>query len=264
MLNDGWEGPPVATAGREAPVTDLAASGYVAVADGRDAAVFDVGELAPPHLPPHAHADALSFVLWGDDAPAVVDPGSYRYDGPDRRIFRSTLAHNTVAVDGADQCDLWGPFRAAFMPRVRRLALERNAEAVVVVAEHDGYRRLANPVVHRRAFCWLPGDGLIVVDTLHGHGEHEIVSSLHLPPGANGPVPFRAAALDDTRIDAERSWHAPYLGVREEATVLRQRRRVAPGAAFGWVLLRSDAEVRVDGARLRVRRPGRPPLELTI
>ena len=133
---------------------------------GGDQAILDVGPLCPPHLPPHAHADALSFVLWADAMPLVSDPGSFTYAGPEREAFRSTAAHATLEVDGANQCDFWGAFRAAHLPRVRRLRLEHSPEATVVTAEHDGFRRLADPVMHRRTFCWLPGWGIVVADRL--------------------------------------------------------------------------------------------------
>ena len=34
---------------------------------------------SPPNLPAHAHGDALSFQLWVDGKPVVVDPGMPTY-----------------------------------------------------------------------------------------------------------------------------------------------------------------------------------------
>jgi hypothetical protein len=133
LLNDAWEGPPVERS--TSPFRDLADSGYVVLRHGEDQAVLDVGPVAPAHLPPHAHADVLSFVLWIDGAPVVVDPGTFAYEGPERAAFRGTGAHSTVEVDGHDQCDLWGPFRAAHMPATTRLVTERRDGVVVIAAE---------------------------------------------------------------------------------------------------------------------------------
>ena len=76
--------------------------------------------------------------------------------GPDRDRFRGTAAHNTVTVAGRDQCDLWGPFRAAHMPRVRRLVTEASADAVRIVAEHDGYSGSAWCTAARSSGCPAP------------------------------------------------------------------------------------------------------------
>ena len=60
----------------------------------------------------HAHADALSVEVRHGGTEILVDPGTYCYHGePElRRYFRSTLAHNTVEVDGRDQSVSGGPF----------------------------------------------------------------------------------------------------------------------------------------------------------
>ena len=80
---------------------------------------FDCGPPAPPYLPAHAHADALSFQLWLDGEPVVVDPGMPTYEpGAERDWFRGTRAHSTVSIDGRDQFELWGAFRSGPLPRV--------------------------------------------------------------------------------------------------------------------------------------------------
>ena len=79
---------------------------------------FDVGKLAPDHLPPHAHADTLAVVAWFDGRPVLVDTGAYTYTGPERDAFRGTAGHNTLELDGVDQCEFWGDFRLAFPPAV--------------------------------------------------------------------------------------------------------------------------------------------------
>ena len=90
-------------------------TGYAVVRDAETFwLAFDCGQAAPGFLPPHAHADGLSFQLWLDDKPLVVDPGMVSYEaGPERAWFRGTRSHATVAVDGRDQFVLWGAFRAS-------------------------------------------------------------------------------------------------------------------------------------------------------
>jgi uncharacterized heparinase superfamily protein len=253
-LNDAWDGPWFPRS--PAAVAELPDTGYVTLRDGEDQVVLDVGPLCPPHLPPHAHADALSFQLWADGDPVVIDAGTGSYAPPDRAWARSTGSHATVAVDGQDQCTFWGPFRASQLPRVTRGVLQRRRDSVVLTAWHDGYRRLADPVLHVRTFCWLPGDGIVVVDRLRARDPHEVLSSLPLAP--TGPGSIRIAALGGRRVSERMGRVAPVFGRYEPAPVLEQRASVAPAETFGWILTRSQAEVSVEGERVDVRRAGRP------
>jgi hypothetical protein len=251
-LNDAWDGPPLVPT-TEPAVVDLFASGYIVLRHAQDQVIFDVGPLCPPHLPPHAHADALSFVLWLDGAPVVIDPGTGGYDLAARRWSRATRAHSTIEVDGQDQCVFWGQFRASHLPKVDRGALDVRSDATVLSARHDGYRRLADPVDHRRTFCWLPGDGLVIVDELVG-GCRTAVSRLPLAPAGTGG--YRIRKLDGGLAVSKTGVVAPYFGVTEPNEVLEQH--VYAGVS-GWIITRSHArvDVDVDVGTATVRRPGR-------
>ncbi len=60
----------------------------------------------------HAHADALSVEVRYGGVDILADPGTYCYHGePEwRSYFRSTIAHNTVELDGQNQSGDGGPF----------------------------------------------------------------------------------------------------------------------------------------------------------
>ena len=244
LLNDAWEGPPVPRAGDE-PVSHLAASGHLVLRHDADQVVFDVGAGAARHLPPHLHADALSVVAWLDGRPLLVDPGSYAYTGPWRPRFRATSAHNTVEVDGRDQCEFWGDFRAAHLPRVRTGPVRRHGRFTVAVAAHDGYRRLADPVGHQRALVWCPGEGMVLVDLLRAARPHAARSSLHLAPDASverlGVNVTAIGHIGTARL--AQGHYAPYLGTRVPAPVLEAAGDVPPETPFGWSLLRGQARV---------------------
>ena len=258
LLNDAWDGPPVARDGSDLNV--LAESGYIVARHGSDQLVFDAGPVCPPHLPPHAHADVLSFVLWLDGRPLIVDPGSYAYSGPWRNSFRATAAHNTVEVDGRDQCRFWGDFRAAYHPRVRRLPVRRENGLLVLGGRHDGYRTLAAPVLHERRIVWWPARGLVLVDRLSGRGRHRVRSPLHLAPeiepsGASaGPVQIRplSGGLD---VAYKEGRYAPYIGTLRRSVVIEQIGDVEPEVPFGWSLLRPAAEARLEGDVLTLTCP---------
>lgn len=248
LLNDAWEGPPLALPARRDSVQVLAASGLVVLRDAQDQVVLDAGRLCPPHLPAHAHADALSFVMWADGRPLVADPGSYAYTGKWRSPMRATAAHSTVEVDGADQCTFWGDFRATHLPDVRLEGTAAEDRAAVAVASHNGYARLQSPVTHRRALVLVHGAGIAVVDVMVGSGRHRIRSAIRLAPGvevaAGRAGPFRVNLLGSARAPAhEEGPYAPYLGTLESSPVLVDRREVAAGEVFGWSLLRPPWEV---------------------
>lgn len=251
LLNDSWEGPAVVERPVE-PLTDLAASGYVVRRWGDDQAVLDVGIVAPPHLPPHAHADVGSFVLWMDGRPIVVDPGTYSYSNPDRAWFRGTAAHATLEVDGADQFDGWRPFRAAFMPSVRRFN-SAGSEGINAV-EHDGYRRLSDPAIHRRTFLWIPGGGLVVLDRLIARRSHVTMSRLPLAPGTSA----MQLAVDVTALgvgfqpEVEAARYSPWFGRQVPVDVIVRRAVLEPGDVTGWALLRRGFTARLTDRHVRV------------
>jgi hypothetical protein len=250
LLNDGWEGPPVE--GSREELADLAASGYVVLRSGADQAVLDLAPVSPGHLPAHAHADVGTFVLWADGRPVVVDPGTYTYDEPERTAFRGTAAHATLQVDGRDQFDAWGPFRAAGLPRVTRL----DAMPGVFAVEHDGYR----PARHRRTFAWVPGGGLVVLDRILSTARHHTASRIPIAPGGLAPLvatPLGAGGA----VQTEPGCYAPYFGRTEPIEVLIRRGELAPGEVSGWALLRPEYVAELEGDRLVVSRGGVRVLE---
>ncbi len=180
-----------------ADLTVLAASGYMVLRrDGRVTLVGDVGAPCPPTLPAHAHADCLSFELYVDGRAAVVNSGTSTYEPSARRRWeRSTAAHSTVEVDGIDQTEVWGTFRAARLATATLEGAWVHGEEVVAVGSHDGYRRLAGAPHHRRT--WRLGQSALrVIDEVSGTGRHRITARLYLldPPSGPSPVAVRTSA----------------------------------------------------------------------
>jgi hypothetical protein len=170
----------------QGPVTVLAESGYVVVRpDEHTQLILDVGDPCPDDLPAHAHADCLSFEMWVGHERWVVDTGTSTYEaGPRRAYERSTAAHNTVEIDGLDQTEVWGIFRAARRARGTLELVASDGDTVEVTASHDGYRRLPGSPVHRRR--WRISPGLVeITDTISGGGTHRLVSRLHVAPVAS-------------------------------------------------------------------------------
>jgi uncharacterized heparinase superfamily protein len=179
------------------PLAVLAHSGYVVVRSGPFHLVADVGQPGPASPPGHIHADCLGFTLHVHGEPAVVDTGTSEYgSGPRRGHERSTAAHNTVEVDGIDQTEVFGAFRAG---RRARTTLERaevrDDGSVTVTASHDGYRHLPGRPVHRRTWTVTP-DTVQLLDHIQGDGRHQVTGRLHLP-GEPGGEPVDAPGGTD-------------------------------------------------------------------
>ena len=80
----------------------------------------DAGPIGPAYLSVHGHGDIYSYELSLDGRRVVVDGGTSTYQaGPERDWVRSTRAHNTVEVAGADQCEFFGAFRVGRRGRPR-------------------------------------------------------------------------------------------------------------------------------------------------
>jgi hypothetical protein len=138
---------------------------------------------------PHKHNDWLSYELSVDDQPIVVDPGTYCYTGNVdlRRLFRSTTYHNTVVVDKQEQIPINRVF--AFDHPFGEVVVSRwesNSDYDCLEAEHTGYTRLSDPVIHRRRFFLQKTlCSLEISDTFVGRERHLLNWSIHLDAGLN-------------------------------------------------------------------------------
>ncbi|HUP71338.1 MAG TPA: alginate lyase family protein [Acidimicrobiales bacterium] len=195
---------PVPAPPGEQRLTVLQPSGYAVIrtANGRIHLVADIGPPCPPELPAHAHADCLSFELAVDGQRLVVDTGTSTYrPGPRRDYERSTAAHNTVEIDGDNQTEVWGAFRAArrATPRLETATDEGPGQPVTVTASHNGYERLPGAPRHRRTWR-VTDDGIEITDEVEGNGEHTSVARLILAPGTQvqpvGENSYRAGPLE--------------------------------------------------------------------
>ena len=141
----------------------------------------------------HGHNDALSIEVSVAETHFLIDPGSYVYTAnlADRHRFRSTAYHSTVQVDEVEQnrIDESLPWTIGNDARPHVLKWETSAVLDLLVAEHLGYRRLAQPVTHRRSITfektrryWL------MEDDLTGEGTHEFAFRFHCAPGLDTDV----------------------------------------------------------------------------
>jgi hypothetical protein len=165
----------------DAPASRLFADGgYVVMRGGHGAGehalVFDVGPLGPSPSAGHAHADLLSVQVDPFGDPGVVDPGTFRYavDPVWRDHLRGTAAHATITIDCRGQSVPAGPFAWGGLPKARLRRFLSNDEVDYADASHDAYRRLADPVTHRRRVLFVKPRFFVLVDDLLGCEAHRV------------------------------------------------------------------------------------------
>lgn len=126
----------------------------------------------------HGHFDKghIDLVIGGEDV--LIDPGRYTYvDSDERRILKSTAAHNTVTVDGEEytQClDSWGV--AGLWPSVSG-AMCREGQYGLAECGHLGY--IEKGVYVERRVLAIGTRIYVVMDTCYGNGEHTLTQHFH-------------------------------------------------------------------------------------
>jgi Heparinase II/III-like protein/Heparinase II/III N-terminus len=177
----------------------------------------------------HAHADALSVELRYAGVDILADPGTYCYHGePEwRSYFRSTIAHNTVELDGRSQSAEGGPFLWLHHARSAEIEVEDIGDAVEWTAEHDGYMLRGSPARHRRCVRLDRASRIVdIVDEIVGG--HDLRLAFHLGP---------AVDVQLTRSGAALSW--PGAGHRS-ARLSEARMELPP--ALDWSLHRGETD----------------------
>ena len=248
--------------------------------------MFDAG---PQGMGPsaHGHADSLAILCAANGVNWLVDPGTFVYTSsrPWRDYFRSTPAHNTVAIDDLDQAERVDWFKWRKFPVVKLESSFSNPSLDYAVGSHTGYARLAQSVFHRRNVVFLKPDLWLLSDELTGQGMHRASIFFHFGPGVsvkcvgsgwlakkNGKqfslVPlahgmeFRIATGEKMPIQG---WCSSDYGHREPASVLIGEVRASMPLRLNWMMypaeegqaapiFREEAE---DGSVVSVRRKDR-------
>jgi len=246
--------------GRVFESTALSASGYYLMEDSTDGdyMIIDAGKVCPDYLPAHAHADMFSYELSVRGKRVVVDSGVFEYaPGAWRDYFRSTRAHNTVEVCGENQSEVWGSFRVARRARVIDVEWRTEEGRALFQARHDGYRRLAVPVIHRRIVVWEKAFFWLVIDELTGEGRTKAASHIHLHPdivpvsedGANWclsglPFPLWIHSFGATESFVPRGqvspfiqgWYSEDFGIRVPNSVVTLFKEAPLPFVFGYAI----------------------------
>lgn len=200
MLTGKWELPDHPIPG-ETPVRLVYPdSGYLILPGGDDGdrLILDNLPIGPDHIPAHGHCSIFSYELSAGGQRFIVDSGVEEYQpGPWRDFWRSTRAHNTVAVDRMEQSEVWAAFRLARRAQVVESIYKEQDGSCLFVGTHDGFARSGEKIYHRRYLAALCGNkgGWVVLDQITGRGDHLVESFIHLSPEID-------CIYNDNKIDA--------------------------------------------------------------
>jgi hypothetical protein len=223
----------------------------------------------------HGHADALSLRLTMDGRRWLVDSGSGVYiskDPADRNTLRGTGAHNTMRVDGVDQAIADEPFSWTHIPSTQAEHWIVGKSFTYFVGSHDGYARLADPVVQRRHVLQVAGGVWLVRDIALGRAEHDLEIRWHFAPdlevqrvGSGRVEVSRSRSASDvvsgeqglslivpeetvwhTATDVSRTLLSPAYGAFQPAPLVRCHARVLLPTETATALLLSGGAIRQE------------------
>lgn len=228
--------------------------------------VADAGPLGYLSIAAHGHADALAFTLSAGGLPILIDPGTFAYH-TERRwrdYFRGTSAHNTLRVDGEDQSVKAGNFLWLQHAQARVESFQTLPDGARLVASHDGYERLPDPVKHRRQWVYDSArKRLVVTDEIECHASHRLEWFWHFAPGcgvsvgANTLVARRegviltmtwpstlAGRLVTASEHPPLGWYSSTLDRKQPAITAVLEMQAGPSSTGGRISL--DFEIRVE------------------
>jgi uncharacterized heparinase superfamily protein len=184
----------------------LPESGYYFFSNNNWKLIVDAGQPGPTYIPGHAHCDAMSFELFKNGEPVLVNCGTYAYQCKERSYFRSTRAHNTVMINNTEQSQCWGAFRLAKRSKLRILSVKHNS-IEMELTDQKGQK-----VIRK---IKLDNKSLSVKDTSPGNHVTEFFHFAWLITGEK--VEFIKSGKENIICDNEQLYSTEY-GVKQKIT----------------------------------------------
>lgn len=247
----------VGSAPRTAASATFPQTGYYvwASADEREKIVIDAGEPSVAYNSAHAHNDLLSYELWLDGHPFIVDSGVHGYGGDRFREYcRSTRAHNTVMFDSGEQSEVWSTFRMARRARLLDAGADGDGETC---SSRGSFARFGDGLIHERRIdrsrdgVWTvtdfaSGKASLASSFVHLHPQVEVIEaggSAALCRLGGRQVLIEAFAEDGVAVSVEvvkggeapiQGWRFSDFGIAEPSATIRFDYRISDGKKFGY------------------------------
>ena len=246
------------------PTSKTRVDDYFVFRSGSTHAICDFGPIAAPNLPAHGHCDVLNLEVSVDGARWIVDSGNFNYsDDSMRHYCRSSLGHNVVTVDNANQADVWSMFRMGRRPQVSNCRSGSDSGWNWASACHDGYaplgvKRLSRLVAARdeSLVCFdfsssssnVKGENL--VGYLHFHPDVDVGKVESIENGKFG-VPIQRSSVKRwltfvaNTVTLEQGWYCEAFGKRVTGTVVRYVTSVSSDFT-GWIMQESPNQCEIE------------------
>ena len=180
-------------------IASLPDSGYYFFRNGVWTLMVDAGRPGAKENPGHTHCDAMSFELFREGHPVLVNCGTYAYQCADRAFFRSTRAHNTLSISGTEQSECWGAFRMGRGSCVKVLDVNQCGIKMVMT---DQRGNAAERIIQ------LEDGKLSISDTSKGN---QLQVWLHVKDFEQTKI---TASGRDTVCQREQQWYSEDYGLR--------------------------------------------------
>lgn len=192
-----------------------------------------------PHAD-HGHADDLHIEMHSGGKSLLRDCGTYTYNGPLewRNYFRSTKAHNTIVIDNESQRTPHRVFRWLNIGETKTNVWITSDNFDYVDAEHSGYGRYEDPVIHKRSVFFVKPEYWLILDRLMASREHSVELLFHTPysdvtPETSGNT-FRTQDFAIIPVDVDdftlninqcreepiQGWFSPCYGIKQPSTTI--------------------------------------------
>lgn len=155
------------------------ASNYFVYHNQRLRLTMDLGNLGSNYLLAHSHNDIFNFELLVDNQKVITDTGVFEYENSNLRHYsRSTLAHNTLQVNGFEQSDIWSSFRNGYRPTrfITNIEEKKNYKLF------KGKYKYKNKYTHERSFYITTNNTIVILDNVTSKKKYSLNSHLHFAP----------------------------------------------------------------------------------
>jgi uncharacterized heparinase superfamily protein len=223
--------------------------------DEKEKIIVDAGPPSVDYNTAHAHCDLLSYELWLDGRPFIVDSGLHGYGGDHFREYcRSTRAHNTVMFDGREQSEIWDTFRMARRAELIGVEVNSSHESWDFRGEYRPY--YDSKLRHERHICRERGGEWRIEDRLVSGMADRATSFIHLHPGVRarkindaepgveccaGQIKVVIQSFAAERIEIiegqespVQGWYFPDFGIARPSQTICLEYRLRNGEPFGY------------------------------
>lgn len=248
--------------------------GYQVSRDSLFNLIFDVGPLGIYPGFGHGHADGLSFLIHYKTRPAVVDTGTFVYNGSRswRDYFRSTAAHNTISIDGRSQSTPADTFLWTDSLRISFARPKMGNRWRLLQGAIEWPR-----IIHYRYIIHAMDQGIVVLDHIRGTGNHMLEWSMHWAPtwnlqqtgngvfaatGEPGALEVLFLCPEDTRnvvlcgsMGPVGGWYSRAYGQKEPAPTLKGTAHTTLPASFLMAIRPKGQYLQIPGEVLELTFP---------